>query len=370
MGECPEYRVRLFMSVDLVGSTAFKAKNGDTREPGEPYPIWLNRTKSFYREFPNQLNAHFHAYASLSDHGKHFSDRSPKVWKTVGDEIIFCVRVVCLEHLACCIRAFMKTLTSYGNLVNKQQSDLDVKGCAWIASFPAPNVTIVSAGGSALLGVVAKVGENLQEVDEVIADLNPGDFDFLGKQIDTGFRISKFAQSHELAVSIDLAWLLTLLKQRDLVECQFIFRGREALKGVIGGTPYPIVTLQTERSHQRRELDALERMVEGISFTEPVILRNYLHLFMEQNQVEIPIVTLFQDEIDQTKLPKCYFDLKLAWQASGVEDTKRKKLKKEADEFEDNPVTFVGPVPEAQNVDEINVAVDKMIRDYWSNGTD
>lgn len=243
------------MSVDLVGSTAFKAKNGDRREPNEPYPIWLNRTKNFYRQFPQILNTHFNEFLGVIGYSENYKDRSPKVWKTVGDEIIFCMRITCLEHLACCMRAFMKALSTYGDLINKQENELDVKGCAWIASFPAPNATIVSASRFALSEISNNVGGQFSEEDEKKADLNPGEYDFLGKQIDTGFRISRFAQSHELAVSIDLAWLLTLLKQRDLVDCQFTYRGREALKGVIGSTPYPIITIQTERSVQRRELE-------------------------------------------------------------------------------------------------------------------
>ncbi len=356
------------MSVDLVGSTAFKAKHGERREENEPYPIWLNRTKSFYRQFPHILATHFDEFSGVIAHSDEFKDRTPKVWKTVGDEIIFCIRVTCLEHLACCVRAFMKALSTYGDLINGQENELDVKGCAWIASFPAPNATVVSASRFALDEIKNSVGGQLDEEDETKADINPGEYDFLGKQIDTGFRISKFAQSHELAVSIDLAWLLTLLKQRDLVDCQFTYRGRESLKGVIGGVPYPIVTIQTERSVEKRELDTLERTVAGLSFAEPIGLRNYLHSFMEQHRIEVPIISLHQDEYDISKLPKCYTDLTVAWGAGAKEEIERTKLKEEADAFDDTQ-TVGPPLPAAvANIDEINVAIDRMVKDYWTKG--
>ncbi|WP_156399253.1 hypothetical protein [Methylobacterium sp. Leaf466] len=325
------------MSVDLVGSTAFKAKNGDARLPNEPYPTWLNRTKNFYRLFPQILSGHFHEFLSVLDGSDVYKNYSPQVWKTVGDEIIFCVKIDCLEHLACCIRAFIKALATYGESINSLESELDVKGCAWIASFPAPNVTIVSASRAPQDASIAEVGGQLYEADELQADVRPGNYDFLGKQIDTGFRISKFAQTHELALSIDLAWLLTLLRQRNLIDCHFTFRGRESLKGVIGGTPYPIITIQTERSVKRRELEALERTVAGSGFAEHIGLRNYLHSFMEHHKVEIPIISMHNELTENGNFPRCYEDLKKAWAASYREDEEKDKNQAEADAFKDDP---------------------------------
>ncbi|MGU3358928.1 hypothetical protein ACLBWX_01200 [Methylobacterium sp. M6A4_1b] len=356
------------MSVDLVGSTAFKAKHGDRREGGEPYPVWLNRTRSFYRQFPNMMNAYFKEYAGISEGRESFSDRSPKVWKTVGDEIIFCIRVVCLEHLACCIRAFTKALSAYGNLINEQEAELDVKGCAWIASFPAPNATVTSASRFSLEQTQSSVGDQLNEEDEMKADINPGEYDFLGKQIDTGFRISKFAQAHELALSIDLAWLLTMLRHMDLVDYHFTFRGKEQLKGVIGGMPYPVITVQTERSPEKRELDSLERSVSGLEFAEPIRLRNYIHQFMQQNKIEIPIVALAREKFDEAQLPQCYKDLTAAWDIGILEEGERQKSNEEAEAFVD-PHQLIPPSPEGPgNIDEINTAIDKLVEGYWSKG--
>ncbi|MCJ2115482.1 hypothetical protein MKK65_02525 [Methylobacterium sp. J-001] len=176
--------------------------------------------------------------------------------------------------------------------------------------------------------------------------------------------------------------MLTLLRQRDLVDCQFTYRGKEALKGVIGGAPYPIITLQTERSTDKRELDSLERTVAGVSFAEPISLRNYLHSFMEQNKVEIPIIVLHHDKIDETKLPKCYDALKTAWGVGEKEDTEREKAKQEANDYDDvaavlptpeTPDLVPNPAPapapaEPSNIGEINFTVDRMIEEYWSSG--
>lgn len=360
--------MRLFMSVDLVGSTAFKAKHRDRREGNEPYPVWLNRTRSFYRQFPQILTEHYSGHLTTFEGNEFFKDRSPKVWKTVGDEIIFCIRIVCLEHLACCILAFTKALSTYGTSINGQEPELDVKGCAWIASFPAPNVTVASASRLSIDGTQSVVGDQLGEDDEKRADVTPGEYDFLGKQIDTGFRIAKFAQRHELALSIDLVWLLTILKHLGLVDFQFTYRGREHLKGVINGVPYPVITVQTERSVERRELEALERTVSGVSFAEHIGLRNYTHMFMVQNEIEIPIVVLSREEYDKVHLPRCYTDLESAWAIGEVEEEKRQTSNEEAGRFIDPPLVLNQALEGPDNIDEINLAIDRLVESYWSKG--
>ncbi|WP_162561352.1 hypothetical protein [Methylobacterium terrae] len=335
MLECPDYRLRLFLSVDLVGSTAFKSKHADRREENEPYPVWLNRTRSFYRHFPQMLNKHYNEFLGVVEHRNAFSEMAPKIWKTVGDEIIFCIRIICLEHLSYCMKAFVRALSSYGEAINRQEKELDVKGCAWIVSFPAPNATVLSPSGASGDMRQTEIGAQLDEADEIKADFNPREYDFLGKQIDTGFRVSKFAQSHELALSIDLAWLLTLVRHRDLVDFNFLYKGREALKGVIGGIPYPIITIQTERSVHRRELEALERSVNGTGFAEPFGLHKYIYKFMEINEIEMPILKAFGESIESEELPICYKNIKSAWNSAAQETDKREILKDEANKYED-----------------------------------
>ena len=54
-----EYRVRLFLSVDLSGSTAFKnSKDGEGRKTGEP-PNWVIVFQRFYSDFPSMFATEF-----------------------------------------------------------------------------------------------------------------------------------------------------------------------------------------------------------------------------------------------------------------------------------------------------------------------
>ncbi|MHC2017313.1 hypothetical protein [Methylobacterium sp. CM6247] len=361
------------MSVDLVGSTAFKAKHANRRHEGAPYADWLHITRKFYRDFPDEVEKAYDGL--LPQHAKCIDlleGKRPQVWKTIGDEIIFCCRLVCMEHLALCMNSFTAALEKYGRDVNASEPELDVKGSTWIASFPAPNSTIVSAVRASLGEVENVVGDTLGEADEINADLRPGLYDFLGKSIDIGFRISRFAQSDELALSLDLAYLLTLLKQHRLVGFDFIFKGREPLKGAISGTPYPIVTIETEKSVKKKELSSLERSVGKSDFADTITLRNYLHAFMEMHGLEVPILALHADlgQPPDNVYPQCFRDFRTAFE-SGLTDASLQQQGLAEAEAEDSSGDETGTDPAAMAIvqvfadKKINTVVNKTGKPYF-----
>jgi hypothetical protein len=76
----PEYRVRLFLSVDLTGSTDFKARTGHTSL------VWLKAFQKFYGEFPSIFARNYQeACTAIPDIGVDENVCTPKVWKTIGD---------------------------------------------------------------------------------------------------------------------------------------------------------------------------------------------------------------------------------------------------------------------------------------------
>ena len=86
---CAQFRVRLFLSVDLSGSTAFKnSQDGEARDQASPK--WVTAFDAFYRGFPAKFRSSY-ALRKTSQSG---SDNCPKLWKAVGDELIFCGRVI------------------------------------------------------------------------------------------------------------------------------------------------------------------------------------------------------------------------------------------------------------------------------------
>ncbi len=205
---CPNYRLRLFLSVDLVGSTAYKGGVGGSIKDNNTSPEWVYHIRAFYRNCPRLLQDMFEKIASNERCKDGYKYTCPRLWKTVGDEILLCNRIHDLEHLSYSVAAFMSALEDYGEQLSKNVGHLDAKGSAWTAAFPAPNVTVAS-GGAADADVSNDVFDENFEHD---ADEMPNNFDFLGKEMDSGFRITKHASSDKLALSATLAYLLSQAK--------------------------------------------------------------------------------------------------------------------------------------------------------------
>lgn len=64
--EAADYRVRLFLSVDLSGSTAFKnSKDGEALKAGAT-PNWVTVFQKFYTDFPSFFAAEFQQQKNAS----------------------------------------------------------------------------------------------------------------------------------------------------------------------------------------------------------------------------------------------------------------------------------------------------------------
>ena len=171
---------------------------------------------------------------------------------------------------------------------------MNTKGNAWIAAFPNPNRSIrLSVNGSDPL-----LGENeiLTEEFEAAVDENPSHYDFLGKGIDGGFRISKNSTIEALTISPALAYLLCKAKRNvdtTKFEGRFVFHEPQEFKGVVNGQRYPVISLITSRNEvfdklQNLEAELLDRPREA-SF---VRLFEYLESYIEHHKIEKPELRL------------------------------------------------------------------------------
>ncbi|MDB5362724.1 MAG: hypothetical protein JWO51_4021 [Rhodospirillales bacterium] len=200
--------LRLFMSADVAGSTAYKAQ-ADAAHAAEP--PWLAVFRSFFTNFPIMLMGQ--TAAEMVD-----EESLPEiaVWKALGDELILSCPVQSAEEATLLVRALYITMANY-EAHYLQEVPLRLKATAWVAEFPTPNIEIEIpelTGGGPLV-------------------------DFIGPSIDLGFRISKFSRPSTVVLSLDLVELLLSSSKSDLVA--FSILGREALKGVMFGRPYPII---------------------------------------------------------------------------------------------------------------------------------
>lgn len=204
---CP--RTLLFMSVDLAGSTNFK----DITAPVDGKPGWLEAFESYFKELPlvlmGQVAQTFLEAESLPE---------ISVWKVIGDEIVFQAEPRTAEEALLLTEAFYRTVVAYDARLFERWP-LRVRGCIWAARFPDRNIAI--------------------EIREM-ADIGGGDayVDYLGPDIDLGFRLSPHAHFGQVIISMNLADVLAGMPDRHGL--YFHYLGKQALKGIFRGRPYPL----------------------------------------------------------------------------------------------------------------------------------
>lgn len=241
--------VRLFFSVDLVGSTEFKQK-----EQKDGQAPWIDVFKEFYQGFPGY-------FGRKLDNVTLDEVLRPKIVKSIGDELFMQVTIQGSEHARQIVRFFAKVLKEY----KKQQlyqSPLKVKGTAWIAGFPLNNRRVT-------FPIVVK-GTG---AEQVLSEFE----DFIGPSIDTGFRLANFSTPSKLVVSVDLALLLL---RDDEGPQRLHFDGTQALKGVLAAKPYPIIWYQVTPppNGEDSNLSSLEQAVRQPPATKA--LEDYCKAFV------------------------------------------------------------------------------------------
>lgn len=347
-------KLKIFLSADLVGSTAHKQSNNranDFRSPDD----WSRHIQRFYSEMAYEFDTSWgnwtHKVAEKQDSKttitrsrNRFFGSAPRIWKTIGDEIVFWKEIESEDQVWFVLSAWLRAIAI--NRLWLLDKGLDIKSAAWTAGFPVLNRVI--ANGHYFLGFDEKEesqalelydegdrkfirseyrkkdGElkNLFLIDmyyksaQESNDFNPGSFsqyvDFLGPGIDAGFRLANLsASSRRLAISPDLAYLMSisyregkikncsndlgdqdivLIDDEDPVEVKpghqkykreakigrpsrvrdnqidehfkrhfsnlmLYYAGSESLKGVLGGAPYPLFWINSER---KDSLDSLK----------------------------------------------------------------------------------------------------------------
>lgn len=201
--------LRLFMSVDMVGSTQFKA-----RLTGKGAIGWLDTFQTFFTTFPLVLAGQI-AFEFLDDHG---STPAVDVWKVLGDEVIFVAQPQTPEEVTSILVTLLRTMRLYEER-HFAELPLRLKGTAWVADFEEQNIEL--------------------EIPELSSSDARRHVDFIGPDIDLGFRISKYARPASLVLSLGALELLLAAGNQALAALYLVTR--EELKGVMFGRPYPIV---------------------------------------------------------------------------------------------------------------------------------
>jgi hypothetical protein len=210
-----EHELKLFLSVDIVGST--KAKHDV-----QFFHKWRFIFQSFYddfyaRAFESAWASVYQATVTKKPSVEHQNLPKPSFWKAAGDEMLFQVTLASTIHLQICIEAFKNAVDDYAAIIHKKDITrngmestgiLGLKATAWIAEFPVYNA-------------ILRIGEQ---------------DDYIGPAIDRGFRLTTYSTQEKFVVSVELAYLLVRNPKN-----QFFYDGLYSLKGV--PSEYPVFWL-------------------------------------------------------------------------------------------------------------------------------
>lgn len=221
--------VVLFFSFDVVNSTAYKTIN---------YYGWAQVLNVLFKELRKEVKNKL---------------ESSEMWRVLGDEAIFIVKIRDEETLREYVNTVFKIMISTifklkkgeffpvddkFNLM-KLQNVLSLKAAAWIAA----------------VSDVGDIGDKdilQQEADNIFERYRSQEgyeiFEFLGNDIDIGFRISKQTQEGRMVLSYELAYLISQ-KTESLSYLHVITYKK--LKGVWKDKLYPIIWYHDPRAFDK-----------------------------------------------------------------------------------------------------------------------
>lgn len=352
----PEYRVRLFLSVDLTGSTAYKHDKSNRFE-------WIKVFQKFYGDFPKTLTNFYKDIgqkANLSS--EEINDGIPKLWKTVGDEILFCCRILSIHHVSVCMESFIQSLEKFGNEISDK--NLNTKGNAWIASFPIPNSSIKPIDENFTDDALSGSNELVTEDFELEADRSPKNFDFLGKGIDSGFRISKNSSINAVTISPGLGiLLLTACNNPDFTNFKRKIRllDMQSFKGVAKNEPYPVLVIDVFRNKKYESIfnDQNKFLGKG-NLQSSTELKDFLINFLEYYDIEIPSVKLNSKSPDHES-PKFYEEYREKWESEKMALQQKSQAEKESASSDDSANADSSNQLDSKDLHEQEVFADELL---------
>lgn len=217
-----EHGLKLFFSLDIVNSSHFKE-------------IAENNWAEIITDLMNYIVAQYLEINSFAF-----------PWRVIGDELIFVVPVKSLDLLRKDVHSFYEFFKNRVPVILKkvqekrEQGDyntysfnmLSFKACAWIAytvDFDTPSEKLIDNLKKVRSYNVSKQYNFCREQNLL---------EFLGNDIDAGFRISRFTRRDHFCVSFELAYLLS--KETEYFKRLHII-SYQKLKGVWDNKWYPII---------------------------------------------------------------------------------------------------------------------------------
>ena len=227
----------LFTSFDIVNSTQYKVQRIE----------WLDEITNIFNELQKRIEL------KISE---------AQLWRVIGDEIIFIVKVNSISSLSDYVKKVFAIIQdmnlrlddrlnhNYEKLKNINAIEIGLQGAIWLAP-----VTDESKNQKPN---APKNGNVFIRYNNVGRNPIKYVFEFMGNDIDTGFRIKKFTQKGRLVVSFELACLLA---ESTIDNSYLHIITFKRLKGVWDNKLYPIIwyhndsTMQSEKFSESFKFD-------------------------------------------------------------------------------------------------------------------
>ncbi|MGL4946207.1 MAG: hypothetical protein ACRCZR_08340 [Cetobacterium sp.] len=164
-----------------------------------------------------------------------------KRWRTIGDEIIFYLEIYNEEEIIKSIEKAFGILNEMIYRIKNEKIHILKNDCPKKYKYPE----IISLKGTCWL---ALVGDDMAECKNVrYFSGAEGDkrLEFLGHDIDIGFRVSEHTRNRRMAINFELAYILY---QNKATKNNLKIIGYEKLKGVWSERKYPIIWYHTEKA--------------------------------------------------------------------------------------------------------------------------
>lgn len=215
--------VEIFFSFDIVNSSAYKNLN---------FTGWSQVITTLFSKIQQMVAKKI---------------PSAEMWRVLGDEVIFIAPVKEREDIYRYIDSIFEILNNISFQLKKGTffDDLKVKPSEQDLMRMQ---NIISLKGAAWIAIVGEKLQKLEQYDNLIERFKLqegyGIFEFLGNDIDAGFRIKENTQDRRLVISYELAYILS--RSTDYLKNIHIITYKR-LKGVWQNRLYPIIWYHDER---------------------------------------------------------------------------------------------------------------------------
>lgn len=274
---------KIFFSVDIIGSSLHKYV-----KPSNNY-IWYTQFKEFFSFFTTN-----------------FMKDETKVWKFLGDEIIFMSNLTEYNDIINHVQNFQRALVTFNTENTDDLRKMKCRGTIWIANFPVYNVEI-----------------------RPIPKFSP---DYIGPSIDAGFRLSKFSTERNLVLSVDAMYMLHQALENttghgDSSKPKFIthYHGAVYLKGVYNNELYPVFWIDNYPSRNRYAI--IEELNKNKKRESLEIIKDCRDYISFHTSICIPFFTKEEEEMYKPSgYDKCLEKIKKNMEGKDEKDDRPNEL--------------------------------------------